>query len=122
MEVSFLGSSDGVCMHASVNQVITGSGNGLLPVRRQTIIWPNADFIINQTTRDKPQWNLNQNTYIYLWKKEMYFKMLCEKYLSFSLDIFLKKQQMHNFEMSLAKCLPFSLGLNVLLKDILWTN
>ena len=55
-------------------------------------------------------------------KKEMYFKMLCEKYLSFSLDIFLKKQQMHNFEMSLAKCLPFSLGLNVLLKDILWTN
>ena len=31
-------------IYASVNWVSTGSGNGLLPIRRQAITWTNADL------------------------------------------------------------------------------
>ena len=33
------------CTYASLNGVIIGSGNGLSPIRRQTITWTNADSL-----------------------------------------------------------------------------
>ena len=36
------------------------------PVRRQSIIWSNADLIINWTTRNKLQWNFNQHMKIFI--------------------------------------------------------
>ena len=38
------------------------SGNGLAPVRRQAIAWPNPDFIVNWTMRYELQWNFNKKT------------------------------------------------------------
>ena len=38
-----------------------GSNNGLLPVRRQAIIWTNAGLLLVGPLGKKTQWNLNQN-------------------------------------------------------------
>ena len=51
------------------NLTIIDSDNGLSPARRQAIIWhyPNQCCnIINWTLRNKLQWNLNQNSYIFI--------------------------------------------------------
>ena len=45
---------------------IIGSDIGLPPIRRQTIIWTNAVILLIRTLiRNKFQWNLNPNSYIF---------------------------------------------------------
>ena len=45
---------------------IIGSDNGLSPGRRQAIIWKKCSNIVNWTLRNKVQWNLNPNSYIFI--------------------------------------------------------
>ena len=45
-------------MCASVRLVIIGLNNDLVPVRRQTIIWTNADELSIEILGNKLQWNL----------------------------------------------------------------
>ena len=47
-------------INASLNYVIIGSGNGLSPVRRQTVTWTITD--VSWTIGNAFQYNLNQNT------------------------------------------------------------
>ena len=50
-------------IHISVSKLtIIGSGNGLSPGRHQTIIWTILDWAL----RNKLQWNLNRNSYIFI--------------------------------------------------------
>ena len=42
------------------------SDNGFLPGRRQAIIWTKAGILLIWTYRNKLQWNLNQNLYIFI--------------------------------------------------------
>ena len=54
------------------NWVIIGSGNGLSPVRGQTVTWSNVGLsIVKSTPRNKFKWKLNQNTYFF-WRKCMW--------------------------------------------------
>ena len=48
------------CMRQQTKSPLIGSGNGLSPVRRQAIIWTNAD-IGSRTLGNKLQWNVNRN-------------------------------------------------------------
>ena len=45
---------------------IIGSDNGLLPGQHQAIIWTNAGILCNWTLRNKFQWNLHPNSYIFI--------------------------------------------------------
>ena len=60
-----------------MNCVSIGSGNGLLPVRYQTITWTNADFFVNWTYRNKLQWNSNQNTTLFI-NENAFENVVCE--------------------------------------------
>ena len=55
-------------MYASAKRAIIGSDNGLAPGRRQAIILNQCWHIVNWTLRNKLQWNLNQNSYIFIHK------------------------------------------------------
>ena len=59
-------------MHA-----IIASDNGLLPVRRQAIIWTNAGLLLIKTLGDKFLWNLNQNTRISI-DKNAFENVICK--------------------------------------------
>ena len=48
------------------NLTIIGSDNGLLPGRRQAIIWTNAGILIIGPLRNKLQWNSNRNSNIFV--------------------------------------------------------
>ena len=52
-----------LCIHKFT---IIGSDNGLAPSRRQVIIWTNASHIAKSTLMKKLQWNINQNSYIFI--------------------------------------------------------
>ena len=53
--------------HICVSKLtIIGSDNGLLPGRRQAIIWTNAGIFVNWTLRNKLQWNFNRNSSIFI--------------------------------------------------------
>ena len=52
-------------MHISISKLTTiGSDKGLVPVRRQAIIWNNAEILIIGPPRNNLQWNYNRNPYI----------------------------------------------------------
>ena len=54
-------------MHICVNKLtITGSDNGLSPGRRQSHYLNQCWNTVNWTLRNKFQWNLNQNLYIFI--------------------------------------------------------
>ena len=51
----------------SVKKGIIGSDNGLSPVRRQAIIWTNAEILsIRCLGTNNLQWNSNQNTKVFI--------------------------------------------------------
>ena len=53
--------------HICVSKLTTiGSDNGLSPGRRQAIIWSNAGIIVKLNRRNKFQWNLKRNWYIFI--------------------------------------------------------
>ena len=53
-------------IHMSVNWVIIGSDNGLLPVRVKVITWTNIKlFSVNWNLSKKLKWNFNQNTWTF---------------------------------------------------------
>ena len=56
---------------------IIGSDNGLSPGRRQAIIWTNAKILLYWTLRNKLQWNLNQNSNIFI-KENAFESVVCE--------------------------------------------
>ena len=56
---------------------IIGSDNGLSPDWRQVIIWTNARIIVNWNLRNKRQWNLKQNSYIFI-NKSAFKYVICE--------------------------------------------
>ena len=67
-------------INASVNRASIGSDNGLSPIRRQAIIKTNAVqcwVIVNWTLRNKVQWNLNQNTKVFI-HENAYENIVCE--------------------------------------------
>ena len=70
------------------NLTIIGSDNGLMPGRRQAIIWTNDGILLIALLGTNFEEFFNQNTYI--WFKKIHLKM------------------------SSGKCRPFCLGLNVL--------
>ena len=52
--------------HICVSKLrIIGSDNGLSPGRRQAIIWTNAGILLIWPFRNKLQWNVNRNSYIF---------------------------------------------------------
>ena len=54
-------------MHICVSKLtIIGSDKGLLPSRRQAIIWTSAGILLTEPLgpRNKIQWRLNRNSYI----------------------------------------------------------
>ena len=58
----------GLVTHICISKwAIIGSDNGLSPGRRQAIIWTNNGwYIVKWAPRNKLQWNLNQNSYIFI--------------------------------------------------------
>ena len=54
-----------------------GSDNGLSPGRRQAIIWTNATNIIKLNLRNKLQWNLKRNSYIFI-QENAFENVVCE--------------------------------------------
>ena len=51
-------------MHICISKgTIIGSDNGVVPGRHQAIVWTNAGLLL---IRNKLQWNLNQNWYIFV--------------------------------------------------------
>ena len=57
----------GQVTHICVNQLtITDLDNGLLPDRRQAIIWTNAGILLIRTLGTKFQWNRKRNWYIFI--------------------------------------------------------
>ena len=61
-------------IYVPVNWVSIGSGNGLLPLRCQSITRMTTDLFRFGPLRKKPQWNLYQNTKHFLYMK-MHLKM-----------------------------------------------
>ena len=55
--------------YASVNMVSIGSDNGLSPIRHQAIIKTNAGLLSIGTFSNKLQWNLSQNSIIFIHEK-----------------------------------------------------
>ena len=60
------------CIYASVNYAIIVSDNGLLPGRRQAIVWSNTG-IVNCTFRNKLQWNFNRK-FVYFHERNCIWK------------------------------------------------
>ena len=53
--------------HICVSKVtMNGSGNGLLPGRRQAIIWTNAGILLIGHLGTNLSWNVNRNVYIFI--------------------------------------------------------
>ena len=48
------------------NQTTNVSDNGLLPGRRQAIIWNNAGILLNGPLEKQLQWDFNWNSYIFI--------------------------------------------------------
>ena len=65
---------------------IIGSDNGLSPGRRQAIIWTNEYWnIVNWALRNKRQWSLNRNGYIFV--KNMHLKTSSGKWRPICLSL-----------------------------------
>ena len=60
-----------------------GSGNGLLPVRRQAITWNQSWLIINWNPKNKLQWNANQNMKFFI-QENAFENVVCEMAAIFS--------------------------------------
>ena len=57
----------GPVMHICMGKLtIIDSDNGLSPGWHQAIIWTNAGILLIQTLGTQLQWNLNQNSYIFI--------------------------------------------------------
>ena len=60
---------------------IIGSDNGLSPGWRQAIIWSSEPmleyYIVNSKLRNKLQWNLNRNSYIFI-QENTFENVVCE--------------------------------------------
>ena len=54
----------------------TGSGNGVLPIRQTSHYRNQCWLIVNWTLRNKLQWNLNQNTKLFI--RENSFENVCK--------------------------------------------
>ena len=64
--------------HVCVSKLtIVGSDNGLLPGRRQAIIWTNAGLFVNSNLRNKLQWNIKQNSDIFI-QENAFENVVCE--------------------------------------------
>ena len=64
--------------HICVSKLtITGSDNGLLPGGRQAIIWTNAGILLIRNLRNKLQWNLKQNSCIFI-QENAFENVVCE--------------------------------------------
>ena len=64
--------------HTCVSKLtIVGSDNGLSPGRRQAIIWTNDGILSIGPLRNKPQWNINQNSYISI-QENAFENIVCE--------------------------------------------
>ena len=50
----------------SMNWVMIGSGNGLLPIQCQAITWTKVHILSIGPLEKKIQWNCNQNTKIFI--------------------------------------------------------
>ena len=59
------------------NLTIIGLDNGLSPGRRQAIIWTNAGILLIRQTRNKLQWNVDQNSNIFI-HENAFESVLCE--------------------------------------------
>ena len=61
----------GRVMHINVSKLgrIIGSDNDLVPVRCQAITWTNAGVLLIWPFENKFQWNLNQNTIVFIQEK-----------------------------------------------------
>ena len=65
--------------HICVSKLtIIASDNGLSPGRRQAIIWKKCWNIVNSKLRNKIQWNLKQNSYIFI-QENAFESVVCEK-------------------------------------------
>ena len=65
-------------MHICVSKlIIIGLDNGLLPSHRQTIIWTNAGILLIWPFRNKIQWNINRDIYIFIQENEFQY-VACE--------------------------------------------
>ena len=63
-------------MHQWTHICISGTGNGLSTLRRQAITWTNDDFFANSIIWNKHQWNLNQNTVIFI-NENVFKNVIC---------------------------------------------
>ena len=57
--------------------IIIVSDNGLLPARRQAVIWHNIRDIVNWTLGNKLQWNFNRNSNIFI-QENAFESVICE--------------------------------------------
>ena len=72
--------------HVCVSKLtIIGSDDGFLPGRRQATISTNAGIFVNWTLRNKLQWNLDQNLYIFI--QENVFENVVRKLVAICLGL-----------------------------------
>ena len=73
-------------IYALVSYVTLGSDNGLSPGRRQAIIWNNAGILLIWSYRDKLQWNIKRNSYIFI-QQNAFENVACKMALYLGLDV-----------------------------------